>query len=550
MYTLGRPATIYAAQILFGLFATTSALPATHQVPGQTEEFPITKFISHDHATVSRSPPSTRWSTSTSTSQAAVAYSVPDTSVTLNFTRFGPEIPVVRAMSTVHEARQQVQLHLASNSESATKSDHFEYIAPLAPHETRVCAVFAQAYGNLGLSWVQIDQILEGLMQFTNGAGVDRQVHYQALQFEISFSNERRVGDGFLNCTPVRDRDAAERARIAHGPIRVQARDTTLNLVSMPINATLLDPSHKSNLPSSPLGEVFFPIFGTDLSLAFIWLGNPLPRDKVNVAFNRAFAKIAPFLETSPNEPIPRDMFHFMSTIGKFNIAIQVYGTINLTWSQIKTILTGLWRFTNGIGTVHERQYFRNLSFEVKDEHGSSIGYGNLLSVGGNNAIASASDHRKRSPLPPIISTLNSSSTSIHPSSQMSSQRPPLPYIWPIHGTPLTLTFTYMGPYLPVAEVNAAITIAIRRIRPAIRIKPDSAIPEAGFENHIGVVQVVVTPYEGADISWLQLGQIMNGLEMFCTVPYKRLLVFEIEEENVGRLGAGKLWLYDGREEE
>ena len=180
------------------------------------------------------------------------------------------------------------------------------------------------------------------------------------------------------------------------------------------------------------------------------------------------------------------------------------------------------------------------------------VGYGNLLTVNGN-AVVSAANHKKRSTLPPIISTINTSSSSsvhlTHPSSQILSQHPPLPYIWHIQGTPLTLIFTYMGHGLPIREVNAAIRIAIQRIQPAIRMIPDRFIPEAGFENHIGTAQVVVTPYEGSELSWWQLGQILTGLQTFCSVQYKRLLAFEIEGDNFGRLGAGKLWHYDGREE-
>lgn len=553
MYMLGRLATIYAAQILFGLIATNRALPTTHQVHGQTGEFRIDTFIGHNNATLLRFANGILWSPSTPTSQAAVAYSVPDTSIILNFTRFGPRIPVVRAISIIHEARQQVQSHLASKSENVTKSDNFTYITPVTHDDTRVCAVFAQAHGALGLSWVQIDHILDGLMQFTNGAGVDGQLHYQALQFEISFSNKKRVGGGLLSCIPVRDLDAAERPRIAHSSASVQGRDTTLNLISKPVNETILDPPHESSLPSSPLTQVSFPIFGSDLSLTFIWLGSPLPSDKVNAAFDAAFLKIAPLLIASPDEPIPRRTFISMSTSGKYQIAIQVYGMIDLTWAQTNSIVIGLWRFTNGIGTVHERQSFRNLSFHITDEKGIVVGYGNLLSVSNNNnnnAITSASTHKKRSTSPSTINTINSSSSisSIHPSSQIQQGQTPLPYIWPVHGTPFTLIFSYMGHGLPASEVSAALRVALQRIQPAIRMIPDEPIPPAGFENHIGVVQVAVTAYEGAELSWWQLGQILDGLQTFCTVRYKRLLVFEIEAENVGRLGAGRVWGYDGRD--
>ncbi len=54
-----------------------------------------------------------------------------------------------------------------------------------------------------------------------------------------------------------------------------------------------------------------------------------------------------------------------------------------LSWLQVDVVMAGLYRFTNGIGTVGEREHYRNLSFEVMDERGVNIGFGNLLAVPG-----------------------------------------------------------------------------------------------------------------------------------------------------------------------
>lgn len=59
------------------------------------------------------------------------------------------------------------------------------------------------------------------------------------------------------------------------------------------------------------------------------------------------------------------------------------YGTNQLSWSQLNSIITGLFQFTNGIGTPHGEEHFKNLGFDVKDENGRTIGYGDLLAIPG-----------------------------------------------------------------------------------------------------------------------------------------------------------------------
>ena len=546
MYVVGRPAT-YAAQLLFSLFVTNSALPTNSQVPEQTRDFPINATLGLDNETLIRSPNGIAWLPDISTSQASVPYPVPNTAITLNFTHFGFKIPVVRALSTIYDARQQVQSHLAPNSDDVTKKDIFVYSTRSTTPASRVCLVVVRAYGGPELSWLQLDQILEGLTQFSSGAGIDRQVHYQALEFEVNLTDERRIGVGLLWCTPARGRGAAEVEKRVETPIAGQEMDKRVNLVSRLTNETSLTLSNASVLLSYPTAEVSFPVLGTNISLAFVWLGNPIPSKMVNEALRGAILKISPFLQKPGSEQMPHNRFFYWTPAGKVRVSIQIYGTIHLSWSQVNSVIAGLFRFTNGIGTMYEQEHFENLGFDVRDENGGNMGYGNLLATPVYNIDTVYAKRSPRMP-PPINSTLlqlYNRPTSPHPLSPPTETR-----TWPIPNTTITLLFIYMGAPLPAREVDAAIRSACRRIAPAISLVPDSPIGDDGFENHVGTVQVTVTPYEGSSISWSQLGQILTGLLGFCAAPHKQLLAFEIEAEDRGRIGAGTLWVYDGSDDE
>lgn len=537
MQTAGRPAA-YAALIIFGLFATISALPTTSQVPEQYQGSPIHARPGHYNEALMRSPEGIPWALRNTTSQAAIPYTVPDTTVTLNFTRFGLRIPVVRALSTIFEARQEVLSHLVSNAENATKNDSFEYSAHSSPPETRVCSIFIQAYRDIGLSWVQIDQILQGLTQFSSGAGVDRQPHYQALQFEVSFFHEGTIGYGLSWCTPTRGPAAAENVQTVENPVRANELNRRLNFVSNPANETSLL-SNKGNLLSSLATDISFYVVGTNISLTFTWLGNPIPAVKLNSAFLSAFLEMAPMLKESANEPIPNDCYQYTKAVGRAEIAFQIYGMNQMSWRQVNSVMLGLYRFTNGIGTVHEREYYRNLGFDVKDEHGTTIGYGNLLGISSSPAAAA----QRRSTTPPSPSpsdndTLNATSTTTthlsHPDAS----------IYPIPDSDLTLRFTYLGAALPTYQTAFTLRTALDRVQPLAVLHPDVPIDVDGFEAHIGVVQLFVLAYVGSEVTWRQLLFVLRGLIAFLGAREKRVLVFDIEVRSRGRIGSGVLWNY------
>lgn len=547
MFVDSKPA-VYLAQVLFGLFVTNSALPMTSQIPGLPTDSLIKAKLGPENETRVRIHDATPPSPESLILQASIPYPVRDTAITLNFTYFGFQIPVVRALSTINDARRQVRSYLASYSEFEKRKDVFEYSTPCSPPATCICSVFVLAYPSLGLSWVQLDQILEGLTLFTSGGGIDRQLHCQALKFEVHISKTGKIGTGLLSCTLNRRRSATEVERRAEILNTGQELNSGLDLVPVLTNETSSDLSNASSLLSNSVVEFPLNTPGTKINLAFVWLGSPISSTLINEVLHGAFLKIAPFLIASADERVPNGVFLYWTAAGKTEVAIQIYGMVQISWSQVDSVVAGLYRFTNGIGTDHDQEHYKNLGFDIKDGNGVIIGYGNLLAVrvkgyDDNTATTTAATDEKRSPLPPP---------------PPSSQPPPTPLDLHLHNTThltpppsaltahFILTFTYLGEPLPDDFVNACLQQARRRIQPAIRATPDRAIGPAGFEAHLGTVQVVIAAYEGAELTWWQLGEILSELDVYCTLPHKRLLVFEIEVEGWGRLGAGRLWWYEG----
>lgn len=531
MYLVGR---IHAALFLLSLFVTNSALPTTSRASEQTRDLAINATLGLDNETLVRLSNVIPWSPKFSSVQASVAYPVPDTAITLNFTHFGPQIPVVRALFTIYDARRQVISHLAFSSEAAINKNVFEYSTRSNLPAPRVCTVVVQASRDVGLSWLQLDQVLEGLTQFSSGAGIDRQVHYQALEFEINLVDTGRIGIGLLWCTPTRGRGVAEVERRAEVP---DALDKRLNLMPGLANETSSSPSNTSGQPSTPTTEVTFPVPGTNISLAFIWRGNPIPSKTVNDALHGAFLKIAPLVQEAGSERSPHDRFLYRAAAGKVGVSIQIFGTPRLDWSQVDCVLAGLYRFANGLGTRREEEHFENLGFDVRDESGANIGHGNLLAtpavVYGGDSVSLVAE-KKRSSLLLLLPSTNSTPPL------------PLPIPYPIPSTPLTLLITHAGAPLPRRPIIAALRAAYRLAEPRIRTSPDSAIPDSGFSGQADGVRVSVAPYEGGEVTWWELGRVLEGLAGFCVGAWGRALVFEVEAEGRGRVGAGWLWGVEG----
>ena len=527
MYVVGRRIK-YAAQILFNLFVTNSAFPTIPQIPGQATASSVSERLPND----------IQWSPRTATLQNAVPYLIPNTTITLNFTHFGSRIPVVRAMSTIYNARQQVLSHLISNSENATiDNEIFEYKTQSALPAPVLCSVAVQAYKGLGLSWSQLDQILEGLIQFSSGAGIDHQLHYQTLGFEIKLSDEGRRGIGSLWCTPSRGRGASEIEGSAAHPVAGHEVAKRIDLVSGPSHET----RNASRLQLNSAAPVRFPIPDTNDSLDFVWFGTPIPPTTVNDVFRGAFRKLAPFLKESGSEQVPDNQFIYWTTGGgkKDKIAIQVFGTAPpMTWSQADGVVTGVSRFANGVGTRHGREHYRNLEFVVRNGTGVTVGYGNLLATPFSAAAVVDDDERRRRRSIPTLPLHLSNTTTPTPIPASIS-----PWRWPIDGTDLDLLFTYSGAPLPPHDVTEALRTALVPVRVAVRFFPDAPLPDAGFEHHVGAVSVSVTPYEGAEVSWRQLSDVLQGLVRFCgPVAFRQLLVFEVEVVGVGRVGFGRVW--------
>ncbi|KAM0804781.1 hypothetical protein BDR22DRAFT_885447 [Usnea florida] len=372
MFIVDQP--VIWAQLLLTLC---SAHPTYSRLSRQTTNSLIDITPGLVNETYIRLPHGKPWPPEIPVSEASLLYPVPDTAITLNFTHFGPSIPVLRALSIMYGARQQVQSHLASGPKDALNEDRFSYSTQSDSSTSRVCSIVVQAHHSHSLFWSQLDQTLAGLTQFASGASSDHQFHYQALAFSITTSpSSANLGTGLLSCSPTLSQPptapSKKRATLSTTPQRLPQPPL---LLPLPTNLTI----HPS-----------FPVPGTTITLIFIWLGPPIPAETINAALHGAFTEITPHLTAiSLTKPIPNNKFTYTEIAPgnkKMETVLQIYGNgsgMVMTWATVNTVLSGLYRFVNGIGTLHGREYYRCLDFEVWDGGGNGvkIGYGNLLEV-------------------------------------------------------------------------------------------------------------------------------------------------------------------------
>ena len=370
MFIVGQP--VIWAQLLLTLC---SAHPTYSRLSRQTTASRIDITPGLIDETLIRLPHGEQWPPEIPVSEASLLYPVPDTAITLYFTHFGPSIPVLRALSVIYEARQQVQSNLASGPKNAVDEDRFSYSTQSDSSTSPICSIVVQAHHSHSLSWSQLDQTLAGLTQFSSGASSDNQFHYQALAFSITTSpSSAKLGTGLLSCSPTLNQPPT-------APSKKRATQNTTPKLLLPLPTNLTD--HPS-----------FPVPGTTITLTFIWLGPPIPATTINTAHHGAFTEITPHLPAINHpKPIPNNKFVYTDISAgnkKMETVLQIFGNgggMVMTWATVNTVLSGLYRFVNGIGTLHGREYYRCLDFEVWDwvrgggEDGVKIGYGNLLEV-------------------------------------------------------------------------------------------------------------------------------------------------------------------------
>ena len=268
------------------------------------------------------------------------------------------------------------------------------------------------------------------------------------------------------------------------------------------IPTTALYPSNSS---SNLTGSAFLSS-PSPLKLTFDLHGPQIPSPAVNAAFNGAITRIHPFVQTQPNNRIQNNNFQFRTVGGSVQIGVTGAPRHQVSWQQLDSVLRQAASFINGdLGTG--RPHMQELSFEII--HGeTTIGDG-LVTYRPLGELQSGQST--------LANLTNPNSTGLLLSATDPSLYTPTVngILYPIPGTPFTLSFRFFGVAIPTSNVSAAFEGAHSEILGFLVRDPYSPIPPVGFDYFQEAVSITVTAYGVIIMTWTQLSAVLGGMYGF-----------------------------------
>ena len=459
----------------------------------------------------------------------AIVYPLLGGTISLDFIWLGPPIPPDKVEKALDEALSQIEPWLGRHATDQIPDKRFLFHEYAGKSEIVVDIL---ALGQM--SWVEVYLIILGIFQFTKGVEVvDRSQHFRNLEFKIKGKDDGLIGSGNL--------------LQLFGADSVSSRISKPSAPPQPLNEFLSQPFNPSD--GGGLGTAVFPVPDTEITLRFVQYGEPLSPTNIQRTLNGALRDVEPSTRQREDERVPGDEYSYRGEM----VGIMVMAL--MSWSQLDSIVDGLNQFVHGVGTA-ERAHFQELLFDIYVANMGGIGTGGLLSIvqqqGGShvekrmNAISQQIDNTTF-PLLPLLRTVNGSglqpSTAIPSSSNLNTLSAAIN--WPVEGTDMALSFTHVGDPLPPEDVNSAISSARTRIAPSVEKSPNHSIGERGFRHQSGYVAISVEAYEGCEMTWRELGDVLLGLSQFCGAAYKHVLVWQVEVVTLGGIAAGQMQYYE-----
>ncbi len=436
----------------------------------------------------------------------------------LVFTKFGEAIPQIEISNTFGGADGIVQEYLDTQPQQGIPENRFEYRLPQGD-------VLLAIGGPVGeeITWRQLYRVLQALQRFMV---VLKPPHYQELNFEIHITNKRGIlGSGIIWYFPSDSKEVQKR--------------TTRTLIP---DGSLLSFNESSNLTLA-LGDddVLYPIQGTSIILDFYYIGLALPDAIVTANLENAIKWVR---EYSPgpheNDTIRHNHFQYRTTGPFSRVATTVFASNGhqISWLELYNVLDGLRQFV--IGKDQASTHFQTLGYRILDDIKGKIGVGTLSyydpSLHGVERRAMADEvNYLGSALTQTAKPTNQSFLSVIKDSI------PVPIPWPIPNTDLTLTFTVYGDGIPLIELLTLLGAAQLGIAPNVHRAPTEPIGSFRYQNRPGTLVINFVTYDGQNITWLELQQILVGLSLYCAAGHNQALVFEIDAAGQGRIGFGTI---------
>lgn len=283
-----------------------------------------------------------------------------------------------------------------------------------------------------------------------------------------------------------------------------------------------------------------------------------------------ARATIQMFVQLFPHQPLPGGFFFYRQDFTPIPqtalIMIHNIRGLVITWQQLDTVLVGLSVFMKGV-PIDQAVQFDVLQFaEGKAGFGTMASGTSLTNVEKraappagsstvsfvNNAILQQANTTHSS----SASSTATKSISLHPTNTTTTGDQLNPF--PIPNTPITLDFNTLPNPIPAARVAdlwatpRCVIQAHVALHPNDPINPSSFFYQLGYSGSRELISIVLHPEPGYHVTWLQLQQILLGVQIVMTGrgTASHLLALEITVNilGLGRVANGLLRYFDKAE--
>ena len=503
-----------------------------------------------------------------STTAVYTIYPIPGTTMTLDINPFGhTAISPAEMSAALTGALSKIYPHLAREGNQAIPDNRWTY----GDVVTNV-GLSIMVWAGSTLSWQQLSWVVTGLLQWMTGPG---RSDIMTVSFDFNLEGEGYLGMGALvsQYPPAGVADEVEKM-IANETAKRCASD--IEKRSMTANKTF------PLLPSTTITSVLqgkdkpisfpWPIPNTQITLQFTYVEGDVPGFGfyASIMIENARATIQMHVQMFPHQPLPDGFFFYRKNFTPIpqtaGIVIHNFRGHVITWQQLDIVLAGLSVFMKGFPVDQAVQ------FDVDQFAVGKIGFGTLASGTRLN------DVEKRAAPPAGSSTVSfvnnvilqqtnttdsssasstaTKSISLHPTNTTTVGDQLNPF--PIPNTPITLGFNTLPTPIPAARVVDLWAGAQRVIQVHVALHPNDPISPSSFFYQLGysgsreLISIVLHPEPDDHLTWLQLQQILLGVQVVMTGrgTASHLLALEITVNilGLGRVANGFLRYFDDAE--
>ena len=460
-----------------------------------------------------------------------VPWPIPDTNIALTFTLFADRVPLIELLTLLGAA----QLSIAPNLHRAPTEPIGTFRYENGPGT--LVTVFI-TYDGKHITWLQLQQILIGLTRYC-AAG-----HSQELVFEIDAVGQGRVGFGII--TSVHLQKPIQR--------RASGRDCLSTTSSTSLSL--------ENASAIQRGYSKYPIPGTLITLDIGYIGSTaIPPIDLSATLTSALQELEPCVMREGAQAIPKTQWLYGSKMANVWFSIVFYPGRTLSWQQLNWIIVGLLHWMTGEGLSN----CKTLAFDIEILGQGLVGlgsvfYGSSLVTSVATKMCTTAIERRTALVEETTldfktdidlaewSTVqgllgyttylpqNLAARSALPSAG-TNLTVPIPF--PIPNTDITLKIILYITTIPASRIADLFNEVSHVLTPHVIEHPNEYLDKDRFfleVKYLGgreLVAIEVYPRAGEHLTWLQLYQTLNGLQLFLNGgegrPFRRSASFSVE---------------------